>query len=265
MTVHVCCGPNDSILTLPSGSWMSRQLKFIASLAQDTQADYSKAVKGKHESRSGYAGVPDKVTSASPTTPGAASLGAAALVAATAGTPSSSFLVLLEWTLQELADNVGTGRIPLQLTHHSSADSVKSLAMEDLCDHGNWTGSVVMLLLLFPETYVPSEQFRLMNTLPAILWLDGAGDRESVLRNVGMDWQISGKGQNNYRTNLLEALIGHLDKNYPGCNYARYLKALWHHVSIHWLHNADAFEHMSQVESFPYMIGGFMGSCTEDQ
>ena len=158
------------------------------------------------------------------------------------------FADLVSLALEEFARNVGEGRIPRALTHHPSADSVKPLAHEEYDDRGNWTGSVVMLLLLFPDTYVPDKFQTHINVPPAMLWLNGAGDREPVLRNVGMPKQPSGKKQDNYRTNLLEAIIGNLDKDYPGCDYARHLKALWTHVSVHMNHNWDAVQDMDIVE-----------------
>ena len=48
------------------------------------------------------------------------------------------------------------------------------------------------------------------------------GDREPVLRNVGMPRQPRGLQQNNHRTNLLESIIGNLDQDYPECDYAQH-------------------------------------------
>ena len=69
-----------------------------------------------------------------------------------------------------------------------------------------------MLVLLFPNVFLDGDD--LFSLLPII---NGAGDREIVLRSVG---------QNNYRTNLLESIICDLG------NRARYVKLLWKYVNM---------------------------------
>ena len=82
---------------------------------------------------------------------------------------------------------------------------------------------MVMLMLLFPDKHglvIHPAGFSLMSCL------DGAGDREEVLLNKGRVQQRSGTGQNNYRTNLLEALVGSLEDRVSG------LQLLWRHVDL---------------------------------
>ena len=82
--------------------------------------------------------------------------------------------------LEEPAICPSQGMIPHSITHHTSVDSVKPLSHGSYADHGNWSGSLVMLMLLFPEEYgltTDPNGFKLMSCL------NGAGDREQVLHS----------------------------------------------------------------------------------
>ena len=107
--------------------------------------------------------------------------------------------------LEELAKTDKDGLIPKELKFHQSADAVKPLSHKgNYDDHGNFCGSLVMMLLLFPsecgliEEGIEEGNFKLLDCL------NGCGDREGPLRFEGKTYQRSGKGQNNYRTNLLD-------------------------------------------------------------
>ena len=90
--------------------------------------------------------------------------------------------------------------LPHSLTHHQSQHDVKHLTHEgDYDDKGNYAGSIVMMALLFAD-----EALGCRSILPL---LDGHGGRAAVLQEWGQEHQRSGVGQDNYRTNLLEALL----------------------------------------------------------
>ena len=143
-----------------------------------------------------------------------------------AGPPGNSGTTIKElcyMTLEQLKECYEQGLFPNALTHHPGAESVKELAHGDYDDYGNWTGSMLMLMLLFPEDHGLMEYpkgFRLLRCM------NGAGDREDVLRNPGGKCQRSGKGQNNYRTNLLEAIIDVTKQQ------GEKLQLLWQHVDL---------------------------------
>ena len=84
---------------------------------------------------------------------------------------------------------------PVRLTTHTGADVPRRMSNQnhDYVDMGNWTGSVLMYSLLFDHDLI-----RIFDT---------TGVREAVYRNWGSDRQRSGKGQDNARTNLLEAIL----------------------------------------------------------
>ena len=128
--------------------------------------------------------------------------------------------------LRQLSTSFHEGKVPHEITHHTSADSIKPYAQwsnDNYDDYGNWSGSVTVLMLLFPKDYgleyYPPD-FDLMKNL------DGAGDRRDVLRTLGKEKQCSGKGQDNYRTNLMEALIRLLRDE------VSYLQLLWQQVDL---------------------------------
>ena len=55
--------------------------------------------------------------------------------------------------LEQLELCYSQGRIPHSITHHTSEESIKPLAHGDYEDHGNWSGSMVMLMMLFPDKH----------------------------------------------------------------------------------------------------------------
>ena len=84
-----------------------------------------------------------------------------------------------------------------------------------------------MLILLFPETYYPKYDALLV--CPGLMtYLNGAGDREEHLVYISQSRQVSGKGVNNYRTNLLEGLLTELGE------YVSALQDLWNAVQAHY-------------------------------
>ena len=85
-----------------------------------------------------------------------------------------------------------------------------------------------MLILLFPETYYPKYDRRWV--CPGLItYLNGAGDRRDPLLYTSQSRQHSGKGVNNYRTNLLEGLLTELGE------YVSALQILWNAVQAHYL------------------------------
>ena len=132
---------------------------------------------------------------------------------------------LVRMALEELAMADRRGLIPHEIKFHPSMDSVEDAALVgDYDDYGNFSGSLVMYLLLFPGEFgieVDEVGFRLLDCL------NGSGDREECLRFEGMITQKSGEGQNNYRTNLLEALICVVP-----AGKASFLQRVWLHVDL---------------------------------
>ena len=136
---------------------------------------------------------------------------------------------LVETALEQVAWAHHQGMIPRALSHHSSAESVKHCSHDgDYDDRGNWLGSVTMLILLFPEMYYP-EYDALLVCPGLITYLNGAGDRREPLMYISQSRQVSGKGVDNYRTNLLEGLLSELGE------YVSALQDLWNAVQAHYL------------------------------
>ena len=141
---------------------------------------------------------------------------------------------LAEMALEELAKADRDGLIPNQIKFHRSGDAVKPWShMGDYDDHGNFCGSLTMFLLLFPSEYglIEEGNFKLLDCL------NGCGDREEPLRFEGKIYQKSGKGQNNYRTNLLEALLAYI---VVPDGMKKYLGLLWLHVLVSVIEISDA-------------------------
>ena len=114
---------------------------------------------------------------------------------------------LVRMSLEELAKADGDGLIPTEIKSHKSVDAVKPWShLGDDFDQGNFAGSIVMMLLLFPEEYGLGEELAESDTrkkrgnFKLLKCLNGNGDREEPLRREGKMYQKSGKGQNNYRT-----------------------------------------------------------------
>ena len=111
---------------------------------------------------------------------------------------------LVEMALEEIGQADRDGAIPNSIKFHQSADAMKPWShVGDYDDHGNFTGSLTMYMLLFASEYGLIEQ----GNFEFLKLLNGCGDREEPLRFEGKLHQKSGKGPNNYRTNLLEALL----------------------------------------------------------
>ena len=95
--------------------------------------------------------------------------------------------------------------------------------MGEYGEYGNYSGSMAMYMILFPDGFLlPAE----MSAFSFISWLDNTGALAEVLRNAGQATQRSGRGQNNYRTNLLEAILSELGE------HARYTQMLWRHITL---------------------------------
>ena len=112
---------------------------------------------------------------------------------------------LVHLALEELAMADRNGLIPHEIKFHPSMDSVKeAIHAGDYDDHGNFSGSLTMYLLLFPGEYgieVDEVGFRLLDCL------NGCGDREDPLRFEGKITQSSGEGQHHYRTNFKTEIL----------------------------------------------------------
>ncbi len=154
---------------------------------------------------------------------------------------------LMGMALDELKRAVDLSLISVAIRNHTSDKSVKPLSHKDYDDYDNFSGSLVMLMLLFPNEFLPPQEQVLFSLLPHV---NGAGDRAAVLRYEGMPHQKSGKGQNNYRTNLLEAIIGDI-----GRNSARYTQLLWMHVKLFCLEDGESW-HLPQGAFVGRMLRG---------
>ena len=130
---------------------------------------------------------------------------------------------LVQMSMEELWQAHDRKQIPSQISNCPSQTAAKALSHEGFYqDYGNYAGSVVMFMLLFPGDFLDPNDASL-SVLPLF---NGAGDREEVLREEGKRVQKSGTAQNNYRTNLLEAILGALGEK------AKYTQLLWECVCI---------------------------------
>ena len=113
---------------------------------------------------------------------------------------------------------------PAALTHHASRELPRAmslaLGMHDYDDMGNWSGSVLMYFMMFKcGEEVDDSILRIF---------DQTGCRADVYRHWGPEIQRSGKGQDNDRTNLLEAILAHM-----GPEQGRRLQRAWKWVRIY--------------------------------
>ena len=130
---------------------------------------------------------------------------------------------LVQMSLEELWQAHLGNRISDQIRNHTNQNTIRPLShIGFYTDCGNYAGSLVMLVLLFPQDFLHQGQ----STFSALPLVNGAGDRADVLRFEGKWSQRSGIGQNNYRTNLLEAILGVLGDE------AQYTQVLWECVCI---------------------------------
>ena len=152
---------------------------------------------------------------------------------------------LLQMSLEELRLAHLGNRISDRIRNHTSQDTIKPLTFLGFyTDCGNYAGSLVMLMLLFPEEFLPGG----VSTRSVLPLVDGAGDRADVLRHEGNLVQKSGRGVNNYRTNLLEAMLGQLGDE------VRNTQKLWEYVAIRCLEDHDASWSLTQKEFIEKML-----------
>ena len=139
---------------------------------------------------------------------------------------------LVRMSTEELWQAHTRNQIPSQIRNRPSQDAATALSHEGFYhDYGNYAGSLVMFMLLFPGDFLNPNEASL-SVLPLV---NGAGDREEVLREVGKPIQKSGTGQHNYRTNLLEAIIGALGED------AKYTQLLWECVCIRCIEDEESW------------------------
>ena len=90
---------------------------------------------------------------------------------------------------------------PAMLTHHSSREAPRQLSHEgDYDDRGNLTGSILTYALMFT-----CEDEDSILTI-----FDKTNERADVYAYWGAEGQKSGRGSDNDRTNLLEAILGQM-------------------------------------------------------
>ena len=165
---------------------------------------------------------------------------------------------LVESSLREIRQAYVGEKISSRISNHAGAAAIKEVVQDGehrYDDYGNFAGSLVMLMLLFPEEFLPADEVRI-SLLPVV---NGKGDRGEVLRNEGQKEQESRKGQNNYRTNLLEALLDNLGGE------AQHTQELWKHVAI-WCEEYEASYVMTQGDFIVKLLSekGYV-SCSEGQ
>ena len=123
-------------------------------------------------------------------------------------------------SMEEILDVWHQGLIPKEITHHTSTDHMKAIAApepdDEYAGYMNWYGSVLMLMLLFPSNYLGHDSDPLLKVF------DPMGGRGRPLRTLGPRKQRSGKGSNNYRANILEALLRSV-----GQERLRYTQIAW--------------------------------------
>ena len=89
---------------------------------------------------------------------------------------------LVQMSMEELWQAHDRKQIPSQISNCPSQTAAKALSHEGFYqDYGNYAGSVVMFMLLFPGDFLDPNDASL-SVLPLF---NGAGDREEVLREEG--------------------------------------------------------------------------------
>ena len=152
---------------------------------------------------------------------------------------------LAQRSLRELRQAYVGKKISCQISNHAGAEAIKAVVQDGqqrYDDYGNFAGSLVMLMLLYPKTFQLAEDGN--SLLPVV---DGKGTRAEVLRNEGLKDQESGKGQNNYRTNLLEALLDNL------YGEAQDTQKLWKLVAI-WTQEYEESWDMAQGDFIDWLV-----------
>ena len=112
-------------------------------------------------------------------------------------------------------------RFPESLTHYSSCDVLRRRSHNrNVQDYGNWSGSVVMYALLYHHGLIDI--------------FDQTGERAEVYRYWGPERQHSGEGQDNARTNLLEAILGvMLDVSHELCSRGARTQRAWYLMYVY--------------------------------
>ena len=152
---------------------------------------------------------------------------------------------LVESSLREIRQAYVGKKISCRISNHAGAAAIKEVVQDGkqrYVDYGNFAGSLVMLMLLFPKTYQLAGEGS--SILPAV---DEKGTRAEVLRYEGLKDQESGKGQNNYRTNLLEALLDNL------YGEAQDTQELWKLVAI-WTEEYEESWDMAQADFIDWLV-----------
>ena len=142
---------------------------------------------------------------------------------------------------------------PTFLQKAKSAESVKTWASEgDYDDYANYSASLLCFLLLWPKTMgsdVPSLSFIIFSE-------DVRQVRMCVLSNWGKEIQKSGKGQDNYRANIVEWLLSHLaaHASEQGASAAFFsLQTAWE-VMREWVEQHNRDWGLTRSQCLEYMI-----------
>ena len=135
-----------------------------------------------------------------------------------------TMLEAFEQAEEEIWNFHNTVGFPAALTHHVSREIPREMSLapglHDYDDMGNWSGSLLMYFMMFKcGGDVDDSILRIF---------DQTGCRADVYRHCGPEIQRSGKGQDNDRTNLLEAILAHM-----GPEHGRRLQRAWKWVRIY--------------------------------
>jgi len=111
---------------------------------------------------------------------------------------ASGAFITLQGAFEQVAEEIKLYHqkhgFPIELTHHRGGDAPRFISLQGYyVDRGNWCGSVLMYTLLFDHGLISI--------------FDQTGERADVYRYWGPEGQKSGKGPDNARTNLLEAIL----------------------------------------------------------
>ena len=112
-------------------------------------------------------------------------------------------------------------RFPQSLTHYSSGVVLRRHSHNrNVQDYGNWSGSVLMYALLYHRGLIDI--------------FDQTRERAEVYSYWGPERQHSGAGQDNARTNLLEAILGvMLDVSHELCSRGARTQRAWYLMYVY--------------------------------
>ena len=97
---------------------------------------------------------------------------------------------LVQMSLEELWQAHLGNRISDQIRNHTNQNAIRPLSHIGFYrDCGNYAGSLVMLMLLFPQDFLHQGEA----TISALPLVNGAGDRADALRVEGARSQRSGR------------------------------------------------------------------------